>query len=63
MGTEDTIDIVVIGIIALVVAYIVYEISQATSSLQNSTGGLFAPVAAGAAGIGVGGYLAFLLLL
>jgi hypothetical protein len=56
--TDTTIDFVAIGIIALVVAFIVYEISQAASSLQESTGGIFGYV--GAAGAGA---LALFLLL
>jgi hypothetical protein len=58
MGTEETIDFVVIGVVAIVVGYIVYEISQAASSVQQSTGGWFGTIAGAGAGA-----LAVLLLL
>jgi hypothetical protein len=49
--TDTTIDIVAIAIVALVIGFIVYEVSQAASSISQSTGGWFGVGAAFVAGI------------
>jgi hypothetical protein len=52
VGSADTtIDVVAIMVIALVIGFIVYEISEAASSVQSSTSGWFGVLAAFGAGI------------
>jgi hypothetical protein len=49
--TDTTIDFVAVGVIALVVGFIVYEISQASQSISSSGGGWWGAIGAGAAAL------------
>ena len=57
METEDTIDIVAIAVIAIVIGFIVYEISQATNALSDAIPGGAGTLAT------VGGIVALVLFL
>jgi hypothetical protein len=48
---ETTVDIISIAVIAIVVGFIVYEISQASQAVSDSAGGWGSTILAGAGGI------------
>jgi hypothetical protein len=58
METDTTIDFIAVGVVALVVGYIVYEISQAASDVSDSIGSYGV-----GAGLGVLGTIGAALLL
>ena len=51
--TDTTIDFIAVGIIAIVIGFIVYEVSQATQSVSTAVGGLGGVLLSAAAGAGV----------
>jgi hypothetical protein len=61
MGVEDTIDLLLAAIIAIVIGYVVYQISQGTQAVANAAGGYGAWLL-GAGALATVGTVAFFLL-